>query len=216
MRKALAGSLVVLATPNNQQRNRKLLKNFQLETILHTPGHLPPERVDVWFQDEARFGQQNQTTRLWAPKGTRPRAIKQQQFEYGYLFGAVCPSTGQTEALIAPYVNKEVMTAHLELISKATPAGRYAVIVVDGASWHTIDTAQPFNNVTLLKLPPYSPELNPMEQVWQWLRQRCLSNRVFNGYEEIVEQVSIAWNTFISDLKRVKNMCWREWIRLVN
>ena len=63
-------------------------------------GHLSPERIDVWFQDEARFGQQNPTTRIWAETGTRPRVVKQQQFEYGYLFGAVCPATGQTEALV--------------------------------------------------------------------------------------------------------------------
>ena len=71
-------------------------------------------------------------------------------------------------------------------------------------------------SVSLLKLPPYSPELNPMEQVWQWFRQRYLSNRVFQGYEEIVEQVSRAWDTFIADVERVKNRCWREWINLVN
>ncbi len=185
-----------------------------METILHTPGHLPLERIDVWFQDEARFGQQNQTTRLWAETGTRPRAIKQQQFEYGYLFGAVCPSNGKTEALISPIVNKEVMTQHMELISKATEAGRHAVVIVDGAGWHTIDTVQPFNNVTLIKLPPYSPELNPIEQVWSWIRQHCLSNRVFSGYEEIVEQVSQAWNKFISVPDTVKSICSRDWIKL--
>ncbi|NMR27251.1 hypothetical protein HH219_17210 [Pseudoalteromonas sp. NEC-BIFX-2020_015] len=68
-----------------------------------------------------------------------------------------------------------------------------------------IDTVQPFNNITLIKLPPYSPELNPMEQVWSWLRQHCLSNRVFSGYEEIVEQVSQAWNGSISVPGTVKN-----------
>lgn len=104
----------------------------------------------------------------------------------------------------------------MESPSEATEPGRHAVVVMDGAGWHTIDTASPFTNVSLLKLPPYSPELNPMEQVWQWLRQRCLSNRVFRGYEEIVEQVSRAWNTFIADVERVKNLCWREWIKLVN
>ncbi|MBB1335522.1 transposase, partial [Pseudoalteromonas sp. SG43-7] len=57
-----------------------------------------------------------------------------------------------------------------------------------------MDTVKPFNNVTLIKLPAYSPELNPIEQVWSWIRQHCLSNRVFSGYEEIVEQVSQAWN----------------------
>ena len=93
-----------------------------METILHTPGHLPLDRIDVWFQDEARFGQQNQTTRLWAETGSRPRAIKQQQFEYSYLFGAVCPGNGKTEALISPVVNKEIMAQHMELISKVLPA----------------------------------------------------------------------------------------------
>lgn len=142
--------------------------------------------------------------------------VKQQQFEYGYIFGAVCPSNGKTQALISPFVNKEVMAQHLKLISEATEPGRHAVIIMDGAGWHTFDTALSFANVTLIKLPPYSPELNPMEQVWQWLRQRCLSNRVFQDYEEIVEQLSRAWNIFIDDIEQVKNLCWREWIRLVN
>jgi hypothetical protein len=73
--------------------------------------------VDVWFQDEARFGQQNTTTRLWAEKGTRPRAVKQQQFEYAYLFGSVCPARGIGEAMVVPWVNKEIMIEHLKQIS---------------------------------------------------------------------------------------------------
>jgi len=107
------------------------------------------------------------------------------------------------------------MTQHLSQISSATPAGRHAVIIVDGAGWHTMDTAKPFSNVTLIKLPPYSPELNPIEQVWQWLRQRCLSNRVFKGFDDIVEQVSNAWNVFIESKSRIKQMCHRDWIQLV-
>ncbi len=170
----------------------------------------------MWFQDEARFGQQNQTTKVWALKGSRLRVVKQQQFDYGYLFGAVCPANGKTQALISPLVNKEIMTEHLRLISEATERGRHAVIIMDGAGWHAHDIALQFNNISIIKLPPYSPELNPMEQVWQWLRQRCLSNRVFSGYEEIVEQLSGAWNTFIADSEQVKNLCWREWINLVN
>ncbi|MBO2550785.1 IS630 family transposase [Shewanella algae] len=168
----------------------------------------------MWFQDEARFGQQNQTTRLWAKRGSRPRVVEQQQFDYGYLFGAVCPSSGKTEALITPLVNKDAMMLHLELISLATESDRHAVVIVDGAGWHTMDTAMPFSNLTLIKLPAYSPELNPMEQVWQWLRQHCLSNRVFDCYEQIVEQVSRAWNTFIEDTGRVKSLCFRDWMNL--
>lgn len=173
-----------------------------------------PEDIDVWFQDEARFGQQNNTTRLWALKGSRPRAVRQQQFEYAYIFGAVCPATGKTEALITPLVNKEVMTQHLKQISQATPAGRHAVVIIDGAGWHTLDTAMPFDNVTLIKLPPYSPELNPIEQVWQWLRQRHLSNRTFDGYEDIVNSCSVAWNKFRESIETVKSICSRDWINL--
>lgn len=181
---------------------------------MDTPFHVKAESIDVWFQDEARFGQQNNTTRLWAPKGSRPRAVRQQQFEYAYLFGAVCPSTGKTEALISPLANKEAMTQHMKQISQATAYGRHAVVVMDGVGWHTFDTAQPFDNVTLIKLPPYSPELNPIEQVWQWLRQRYLSNRVFKGYEHIVDACSDAWNSFRIDISTVKSICSRDWINL--
>ncbi|WP_374027205.1 IS630 family transposase [Pseudoalteromonas sp. JSTW] len=201
--------------PKHSLKSQEAFKKFQLETILHTPGHLPLDRIDVWFQDEARFGQQNPTTRIWAEIGTRPRIVKQQQFDYGYLFGAVCPSTGQTEALVSPFVNKEAMTQHLSQISQATPVGRHAVVIIDGAGWHTYDTAAEFNNLTLIKLPPYSPELNPIEQVWNWIRQHCLSNRVFSGYDEIVDEVSKAWNHFISIPERVMKMCNREWIKLI-
>lgn len=140
--------------------------------------------------------------------------MKQQQFEYGYLFGAVCPATGQTEALVSPFVNKKAMTQHMRQISQATPVGRHAVVIIDGAGWHTDDTASEFSNLTLIKLPPYSPELNPIEQVWSWMRQHCLSNRVFSGYDDIVDEVSKAWNQFISLPERVKKMCSREWIKL--
>jgi len=119
--------------------------------------------IDIWFQDEARFGQQNTTTRLWAETGSRPRAVKQQQFQYTYLFGAICPATGATEAIVTPYVNKDAMRQHLKQISQATPAGRHAVVIMDGAGWHTDDTALTFDNITLVRLPAYSPELNPVE-----------------------------------------------------
>jgi hypothetical protein len=82
-------------------------------------------------QDEARFGQQNTTTRLWASKGIRPLVVKQQQLTYDYLFGAFCPSTGATEAIIAPFVDMNIMREHLSLISKRTQVGRHGVIIVD-------------------------------------------------------------------------------------
>jgi hypothetical protein len=97
------------------------------------PGHIALDKVDFWFHDEARLGQQNTTTRIWSKKGSRPRALRQQQFEYVYLFGAVCPATRETKALIAPWVNKEIMQQHLDLISKRTQPGRHTVIIMEGA-----------------------------------------------------------------------------------
>ena len=187
-----------------------------METILHIPWQIQLDKVDVWFQDEARFGQQNTTTRVWATKGTRPRVVRQQQFESAYLFGAVCPATGATEAIISPLSNGDAMKKHMSLISKRTPEGRHAVVIMDGAGWHQQHVVDGLDNVTIIKLPPYSPELNPIEQVWQWLRQNELANRCFKGYEDIVEQCTRAWNSFIKDIERVKNLCTRDWIKLVD
>ena len=128
------GSLVVPCIKSNHLKLRTILKNSKLKRSKRSQATLRPDRVDVWFQDEARFGQQNTTTRLWEITGTCPRAVKQQQFEYAYLFGAVCPSTGATEAIIAHYIDMEMMREHLSLISKCTEGGRHAVIIVDGAA----------------------------------------------------------------------------------
>nr|WP_193154776.1 IS630 family transposase [Vibrio navarrensis] len=202
--------------PKQSQEVQDDFKKFKIETILKIPGHIALEHVDVWFQDEARFGQQNTTTRLWAEKGTRPRAVKQQQFEYAYLFGSVCPARGIGEAMVVPWVNKEIMIEHLKQISAITEKGRHAVIIMDGASWHTNDIAEPFSNVSIIKLPPYSPELNPIEQVWSWLRQHYLANQSFTDYEDIVEKVCKAWNRFLDSTDRVSKMCTREWIDLTS
>jgi hypothetical protein len=92
--------------PKPSEEAQENFKKLPIETIKLIPEHIALDKVDCWFQDEARIGQQNTTTRLWSMKGCRPRAVKQQQFDYAYLFGAVCPATGETEALIAPYVDK--------------------------------------------------------------------------------------------------------------
>ncbi len=174
------------------------------------------ESVDVRFQDEAKFGQQKTTTRLWAERGSRPKAVKQQQFEYAYLFGSVCPTRGIGEAMVVPWVNKEIMVEHLKQISEVTEKGRHAVVIMDGAGWHTEDIADEFENISVIKLPPYSPELNPIEQVWSWLRQHYLANQSFSDYEDIVSKVCSAWNRFLECSTRVSKMCSRRWIDLTS
>lgn len=169
------------------------------------------KRLVVWFQDEARVGQQGTTTRLWAVKGTRPRALKQLGFESAYLFGSVCPSKGIAEGIVMPQVNTEGMSKHLALLSSRLQADEHAVLVCDRASWHRSKSLRVPDNITLLLLPPYSPELNPVEQVWQWLRQHFWANRVFIDYEHIVDACCEAWNSFADLPEQVTSLCTRKW-----
>ncbi|WZD69812.1 IS630 family transposase [Photobacterium damselae subsp. damselae] len=202
--------------PQQSQAIQEDFKKFKFETILKIPGHIALKNVDIWFQDEARFGQQNTTTRLWAERGTRPRAVKQQQFEYAYLFGSICPQKGIGEAIVVPWVNKDIMIEHLKQISSVTEKGRHAIVIMDGAGWHTEDIADDFQNISIIKLPPYSPELNPIEQVWSWLRQHYLANQSFSDYEDIVSKVCSAWNSFLECSTRVTKMCSRRWADLTS
>ena len=91
--------------------------------------------------------------------------MKQQQFISAHIYGAVCPATGQTEALISPVLNMNMMQKHLQQISDATLTGRYALVIMDRASWHSNKLKAHFDNLSIIHLPPYSPELNPIEQV---------------------------------------------------
>ena len=169
------------------------------------------ESVDIWFQDEARVGQRGTVTRTWAKKGTRPRITRQQQFEYAYVFGAVCPVRDEAVGLVMPTANTEAMLMHLEHISINIPEKRHAVIVLDRAAWHTTKRLKRFSNISLLPLPPASPELNPTEQVWQTLRDENLANRFYEDYNAIVSACCHAWNAFVDIPNRVKNLCSRPW-----
>ncbi len=110
----------------------------------------------------------------------------------------------------------EYMQEHLKLISRATPAGKHSVVIMDQASWHQQHLANEFDNLTIIHIPPYSPELNPIEQVWSWLRQNELANRCFSGYEDIVDSCSDAWNRFCEDKNRVISLCFRAWTELTS
>lgn len=172
------------------------------------------ENVDVWFQDEARVGQKGTVTRTWAQKGSRPRLKRQQQYESAYVFGAVCPMSDEAVGLVMPSVNGNAMKLHLKLISAKVPKGRHAVIVMDQARWHTTKKVQLFPNVTLIFLPPASPELNPTEQVWRQLREDDWANRSFENYDDIVENCCSAWNRFTDQPGAVKKLCSRSWANL--
>jgi hypothetical protein len=165
----------------------------------------------VWFQDESRIGQHGTTTRIWAGKGTRPRVLKQQEFGYTYVFGAVCPSKDKSVGLVISEVGIDAMKEHLKLISSKVDPGSIAIVVLDRASWHTSSKVDIFDNLLLLHLPTGSPELNPTEQVWQQLRNLYLANRVYKSKEEIMDVCVSAWNDYTNQHNRIRQLCSRKW-----
>ena len=107
---------------------------------------------------------------MWSKKGTRPRALRQQQFTYAYIYAAICPATAQAVGLALPSANTACMSLHIDEISRSIPQGRHALLIMDGAGWHQASHNR--HNVSILRVPPYSPALNPCEQVWQYIKDK--------------------------------------------
>lgn len=143
--------------------------------------------------DEARFGQQGTLTRVWAKKGTRPSAVKQTRYEWVYLYAAVEPATGASVALQAPSVNTGTMNVYLKMVSVAVGPNEHAVLIMDGAGWHKSRALSVPDNITILILPPYAPELNPVERLWAYLRSHYLANRVYRDYQHLLDAGAKAW-----------------------
>src|SRR4051794_31400576 len=173
----------------------------------------PGKRVELWFMDEARVGQKGGVTHVWYQKGVRPRGVRQQGFSSAYLFGAVCPERGEGVALVLPEVSTAAMGVFLAELARAVPAGTHAALVLDGAGWHVSDDLTVPANLTLIHPPPYSPELNPVERVWEYLRDRWLSHRVLaGGYEAVVDAACAAWNALLAEPGRLRSLTNFPWL----
>lgn len=147
---------------------------------------------------------------MWGPRGSRPTAVKQTEYEWIYLFAAINPQTGQSSALLAPTANTEYMSAHLRFISEVAGTDRHIVLVLDQAGWHGAKALEVPGNITLLPLPPYSPELNPVERVWAYLKSHYLSNRAFVDYEDLFAATGTAWNILTES--RLQSICHTDWL----
>ena len=138
--------------------------------------------------------------------------VRDNRHESAYLFGAICPDRGVGAAMITPHANTEAMNLHLGEVSTQVTAGAQALLVCDGAGWHQRgrQLGAP-DNIAMLTLPAYSPELNPMENVWDYLRQNKLCSRVWDTYEDIVEACKQAWHFLIDDPDRIRSLGKRSW-----
>jgi transposase len=174
-------------------------------------GH-PDEEVRVYFQDEARFGTQGTITRVWARKGSRPRAVRQNGREWLYVMIAVCAATGGASALIMPELNTAVVNLFLEQFARELPAGVHAVLIWDGAGFHNGGDLLVPAGVSLIRLPPYSPELNPVENLWHYLRSHHWSNRMYEGYEELKEEAVRSLGVVCQDIAKLRTICNNDYI----
>jgi hypothetical protein len=180
------------------------------------PAHARGQRIEFWFQDEARVGQKGTLTRIWGKRGTRPRMTRDLRHENAYIFGAVCPARDTGVALVLPEANTAAMNLHLAEIARAIPPNTHAVVIIDGAGWHqTGGRLVVPHNLSLLFLPPYSPELNAQENIWQYLRQNFLAGRIFDTYDAIVDACCTAWNALISETGRITSIASRDWLMCV-
>jgi len=163
------------------------------------------------FQDEARFGRINDVRRCWAPKPLRPVCQAMLTHEYTYAYAAVDVASGELDSLILPNVNTACMQVFLDEVAARHPDQRI-VMVLDGAGWHTGGELKVPANLRLLPLPPYAPELNPVEHVWDELREKHFHNRVFDSLDALEDHLETSLLALERDPDRIKSIVAWPWI----
>ena len=166
----------------------------------------------MFFQDECRFGQQGTLTRGWAKRGSRPTAVRQTEYEYIWVIGAASPQTGQAEAILSPVLNTAIINQFLDQFSRALAPDVHAALIWDGAGFHRAHDLKVPDNITLIPLPPYSPELNGIENLWHYLRSHCWSNRTYRDYDELFDVASDSWCRYCLDSNLIKSVCAKNYI----
>jgi hypothetical protein len=165
----------------------------------------------LMFQDEARFGRISSTRTCWAKKPLRPLVKAMLTHEYTYAYSAVSPQDGRLDSLVLPYVNGQCMHLFLTEIAQRYPTENL-VMVLDGAGWPKSGAFELPANLRLLFLPPYAPELNPQEHVWDELREKFFHNRTFDSIEALEDQLVDGLQTLEADLPRVRSIVAWDWI----
>lgn len=195
-------------------RHRRADPEVQADFVRNLPARLqeiaalhPGKRLRIYFEDESRFGQQGTLTRVWARRGSRPTAVRQTEYAYLWVLGAVCPETGHAEGLLSPRLNTKVVNAFLAQFSRTIAADEHAVLLWDGAGFHTSKPLCVPENVTVLQLPAYSPELNPLENLWHYLKSHYWSNRSYDDYDALEAAAVDAFTKAVLDPALMKTVC---------
>lgn len=165
----------------------------------------------VMFQDEARFGRINTPCRCWAPAGCRPEVGTQMVREYTYAYAALSPHDGVLDSLVLPEVNTEAMGIFLNEVSRRHP-NEWIAMYMDRAGWHTAKQLKLPGNLRVLHIPPYSPQLNPVEQLWDEMREKCFDNHVFDSLDAVEITLIKALTNLEAKPEQIRQLAGYDWI----
>lgn len=166
--------------------------------------------LKFFFQDEARFGRMANPVRCWVPEGFRPILPMQRVREYLHVYSAVCPTDGDSFSLILPNMNTDMMNLYLEEFSLHYKDYRI-VMAVDGASWHRAKYFTAFENIRLVFQPPYSPEVNPAEHLWEHIREKYLGNLYWTSLEKLEDALMTALTEITRDKETIRTLVGFQW-----
>lgn len=163
------------------------------------------------FQDEARFGRINSPRNCWAPPGVRPSVPCHMVREYTYVYAAVSPADGELDSLVLPFVNAHAMSLFLSEVSQRHP-NDFILMVMDKAGWHQAKDLKVPQNMRIIFLPPYSPELNPVEHLWEEIREKWFPNKVFRSLDAVERILVDALRSLEQHQEKVASITGFNWI----
>lgn len=169
----------------------------------------PNKKVRLMFEDEAGFGRINKPKYCWCKKGIRPTVPCHHIREYRYLYGAVEPKTGENFFLVMPNCNTDNMNVFIDKLSEEYKDD-IIILVCDGASWHKSKGLNIPENIVIMHIPAYTPEMNPIEQIWKQIRSMGFKNEIFKSLRDVMERLCKTVNELTNDI--VKSITLRDWI----
>ena len=192
-----------------QRPLKRALRALRKIQLTHKNKHLR-----LFFQDEARIGQKGRTCHVWWKRGCPP-GMADNRFTFAYILATIEPCTDNAFALVMPEVNTDAMQQFLDRFATTIGEDEHVAMVLDQAGWHGAKALRVPSNITFMALPPYSPELNPVERVWLHLKERFLSHRLLDDYDTIVDAACAAWNCLLTDTGRITSFASYPWIMAV-
>lgn len=205
------------AHPKGDPRTQEDFKKKLPDTVSEIVAQRDPDDcrpVVLMQQDEGRFGRINYcNTSCWAPKGIRPKVPRQIVRTYIYVYSAVCMALGKMTSLILPYANTEMMNIFLRHVA-ADFKDYFVIMLLDGAGWHKSGRLVVPENIRLVNLPPYSPELNSAEHIWEYLRENAMPNIAFKSLDHLERALSEHLMILENDPDRVRSMTYFPYLRI--